>query len=293
MSDAETALMNGLLMSVIPHENTDPSEGLLQLAADFWLTNHRHVDSAAVVPLLSHPGLAPEKAFRIAELGSGCTDVVCAYLIRPDPVAWMAKAIAATHPDVLRLAVSSSQKLRLEVAELLADVDDWELLLVLASCNHVPFLTAVRALTRVHSMPPPPPTTNVRGQVQRAAKDLFNHRRLDNAAEVASALRLLQDTPDLLTVFETSIAACTTVVLTEEAVALLRWSANLTHRRKGSTGAKWLSSEATRTAVFNYLNRRFGMHTPSWDMFAKLASPDQRIGEIADLVLEVETPDNS
>ena len=121
----------------------------------------------------------------------------------------------------------------------------------------------------------------------RIAAELFHHFRLDNGAEIVGALRLLQDAPRLLSVFERALAVGKTnaganVTLPDEAVALLRWSPDLACR------SGWCKSDGTRPAVFDYLNGRFGMHAPSWDMFAKLASPDLRIGDIADLVLEVE-----
>ena len=297
MSDAETALMSGLLLSMIPDKDTECPEGLLQLAADFWITNYRYVNTAAVVPLLSHPGLSPEKALRIVELGSGSVELLCAYLSRPDPVDLIARQInaaARSRPDVLRQVVPELQSLRPEVAELLVDVADGDLLLVLAKNKHVPFLARVRALKRAYNLPLHigKPRLNVKSQVRLAAGKWLASHELDDGDDVEDALRLLQDTPDMLSIFESAIAGCSTVVLTDESVALLRWSENLANHTITTAGGKWCSSKAVRTAVFDYLHGRFGMHVPSWDMFAKLASPDLRIGEIADLVLEVETPDS-
>ena len=288
MSDTEVALMSNLLMSMIPNEDTEPPEGLLQLAADFWITNYRHVNSKVAVPLLSHHALPPETAERMVKIGSGSTELLGAYLTRSDPVDVMARQIAAVDPAALCLVVRYLKNFRSEVAELLADVDDGEMLVLLGENQHAPFLTRVRALKRAHNMSSPTRQSHKdhKEEAVRAAKELFKHRRLDDGAEVADALRLLQDTPELLSAFEQTLSAKTTV-LTDEAVALLRWSSNLANRRSG-----WRSCDGTRPAVFNYLNRRFGMHAPSWDMFAKLASPDLRIGEIADLVLEVETSDS-
>ena len=286
VSDTETVLMNELLMSMIPAEGTEPPEGLLQLAADFWLTNRRHFDSETALPLLTHPGLPHETAERIVKADAGCAALMRAYLARPDPVDVMARQIAEACPNVLCLAVSGLQEdLRLEVAELLADVEDEDLLLNLGHNQHTPYLTRVRAVVRAHNMflasngTPDP-------KVARCADDLFKYHKLGDADDVVGALRLLQDTQQLLSRFEQYLSISKTAVVTDEAVALLRWSPHLKNLDA------WGKTESTRTAVFDYLNGRFGMHAPSWDMFAKLASPDQRIGEIADLVLEVETSDS-
>ena len=287
MSDTETVLMNELLMSMIPAEGTEPPEGLLQLAADFWMTNRRHVDRETALPLLTHPGLPHETAERIVKAGDGCVALMRAYLTRPDPVDVMARQIAEACPNVLCLAMSGLQEdLRLEVAELLADVEDGDLLLNLGNNQHTPYLTRVRAVVRAYNMflsahgTPDP-------EVARCADSLFKYHKLDDADDIVGALRLLQDTSELLSRFEQYLSVSKTVIINDEAVALLRWSPHLKNLNA------WGKTESTRNAVFSYLNGRFGMHAPSWDMFAKLASPDLRIGDIADLVLEVETSDDS
>ena len=287
MSDTDTdaVLMNELLMSMIPAEDTEPPEGLLQLAADFWLTNRRHFDSETALPLLTHSGLPSETAERIVKADASCALLMRAYLARPDPVDVLARQIAEACPNVLCLAVSDLQDLRLEVAELLADVDNGDLLLALGRNPHIPFLTRVRALVRAynlflssHGTPDP--------ELARCVDDLFKYYQLDDADDIVGALRLLEDTSELLNRFEQYLSVSKTATITDEAVALMRWSPHLNNH------SGWGRTVTSRNAVFDYLKRRFGMHAPSWDMFTKLASPDQRIGDVADLVLEVETSDS-
>ena len=52
------------------------------------------------------------------------------------------------------------------------------------------------------------------------------------------------------------------------------------------------SSRRTDQLVSRFLLTKFGNHAPSWDMFKHLHVPDARIGDVAGLVLEVETSDS-
>ena len=53
----------------------------------------------------------------------------------------------------------------------------------------------------------------------------------------------------------------------------------------------------TTPLIYQYVSRlllsRFGFHAPSWEMFKHVHTSDARIGEIVDLVLKVETSDDS
>ena len=287
MANDETVLMNSLLMSMIPKNGTEAEEGLLQLAAEFWLENRRCCDDKTVLPLLSNAELPAETAEQIVRVADGSPVLMCAYLARHDPVDVMARPIGAANPSALHKTVKMlGSDLRPEVAELLVDVDDPNVLLCLGTSQYVPFVEGVRALVRAHNMTASP-DSDYHAEIERAADELFRYYRFDGGDAVAGALRLLQDAPGLLSRFEQCLACCTTAVVTDEAVALLRWSSNLTK------SGEWRAASETRKAVFNFLRARFGTHTPAWDMFAKLASPDQTIGETVELVLEVETPDVS
>ena len=87
---------------------------------------------------------------------------------------------------------------------------------------------------------------NVDKPPSRLMREMLRPLELGNGDEVEAALQLLQDAPGPLTVFEQTLAFSETAVLTDEAVALLRWSSNL------SCGGGWRGSDAVRTPVFNF-----------------------------------------
>ena len=291
--NAETDLLNDLLVSMIPDEDAEPPPGLVQLAAEFWIENHSHVGHSTVLPVLSSPALPPETAERIVKLGNN-SDLLSAYLARNDPAEFVARRIHAADTLALKCAASKLQTFHPTVSELLVDVGDVEMLLALGANLNAPMMCRLRALLRAYSMPAPSPRPygyeDHKPAALRIADAMFERWQMKNGDTVVAVLRLLQDSPEMLSALETAIAGSTDPILTDEAVALLRWSSKLTMRR-GTTCKGWRGSDRTRTAVFGFLSSRFGTHTASWDMFAKLASPDQTIGETVALVLEVETPD--
>ena len=280
MADTETALINTLLMSMIPEKDTDPPDGMLQLAAEFWIENRRCVDPRSAEPLLYHPALPPVTAARIVGLEPSNPELMRTYLGRSDPSDIMARRIADA--GRLRITVSEVRVLGTGVADLLADVDDACVSLALGGNRCAPFMARVRGLRRAG--PADNPESSDSMMVKKAARELFEHCRLDDAGEVAGALRLLQDTPVLRAVLEKTLAGSATAAITGEVVALLHLTESL-----GLASLKQNPGGLIRHAVYSFLHDRFGEHVPFWDMFAKLASPDQTIGETVALVLEVES----